>query len=252
MMHSKKYLQLFSVLCFWLITSTQVFAAYPDPVDDYVNDFANIIDEDYTNMIQSRLKSLESETGIEMVVVTINAMRDYDSALQYGLKNFAKKLFNQWGVGQLPDNDGVMILVSVKDKMVRIHMGKGYNHRYDSEMKTIISETIAPEFSQKNYAEGLYRGAMAVMSEITRPPTLWDKHKWYLIFVPIGTLLFGAGISLLRKGQKGWGWALITVGGTILASLLLAFLSSKDDEDHYQEGFGGGSSDDDGAEGTWD
>lgn len=74
------------------------------------------------------------KTGIEAVVVTINSIGDYQTG-DATIEAFATNLFNTWGIGHKKENNGVLILVAVKDRKARIELGKGYGREYDSAMK---------------------------------------------------------------------------------------------------------------------
>lgn len=134
-------LRFFSMWCFGLtlLVNASLFASaqYPNPVDDYINDFAQVIsDKDKMELTKTLIK-LEKQTDIEMVVVTVKSMDDYEED-QTNIEQFAKQLFNHWGVGKLPANDGVMLLVAIDDKKTRIQLGDGYKNQYDKSMKSII------------------------------------------------------------------------------------------------------------------
>lgn len=240
------------VITLALCVSLQASASnYPKPLDEYVNDFAGVIDEDSKSILRTRLKDLETETGIEMVVVTIKKMSLYDTQFPLGISVFSQRLFNKWGVGQQPDNDGVMLLVSTGDRKVRIQMGDGYNNQYDSEMKTIINEVITPELAKKQFGQAALAGTTAIIGEITREPTFMETNGAVLIFGGGALLALSIAISLFRSGKKGWGWAFLGLFGFLLGGFLLALFNNRD-QDNYQEGFGGGTSSDSGADGSWD
>lgn len=242
------------VITIALFVSSQVSAAnYPEPLDEYVNDFAGVIHEDSKSILRTRLKDLETETGIEMVVVTIKKMSLYDTQFPLGISVFSQRLFNKWGVGQQPDNDGVMLLVSIGDRKVRIQMGDGYSNQYDSEMKTIINEVITPELAKKRFGLAALAGTTAIIDEITREPTFMETNGAVLIFGVLALLALSIAISLFKSGKKGWGWAFLGLFGFLLGGFLLALLNNRSqDQDNYQEGFGGGTSSDSGADGSWD
>src|SRR3990167_6177853 len=89
--------------------------SYPTPSDDYVNDYAYVLNAPDAEQIRKMLKDLEYQTGIEAVVVTIPSVNSYQTA-DDSLESFATNLFNTWGVGHKRANNGVLILVSIEDR----------------------------------------------------------------------------------------------------------------------------------------
>ena len=82
--------------------------------DFYVNDSAGVLDNSLKNYIISTNKSLYSQTGAQIVVVTVNSL-DGDA-----IEDYANKLFRQYGIGDSKKNNGVLILLSIQDRKCRI------------------------------------------------------------------------------------------------------------------------------------
>jgi uncharacterized protein len=134
---------------------------YPERIDPYVNDFASLLTEDHATSLRSLFSELKSDNGVEIVVVTLDSIRDYGTGDE-SIEAFATNLFNMWGIGDGQKNDGVLILVAWKDREVRIEVGAGYGSTLNSDMKTIIDEQMIPAFRNENYSQGVYDGARAV------------------------------------------------------------------------------------------
>jgi len=151
---------------FLLPCVAQAQQAYPEPISLHVNDYADVIRVGTRQLIDNAFSDLKEETGIEAVVVTINSIHDYDTG-DRTIESFATNLFNEWGVGDSEKNDGVMILVAVKDREVRIEVGSGYGRGQDANMQEVIDEFMLPSFRLGNYSRGIYRGSLAVVGMLT-------------------------------------------------------------------------------------
>ncbi|MEL6793919.1 MAG: TPM domain-containing protein, partial [Pseudomonadota bacterium] len=81
---------------------------YPDYREVYVNDFADLLDAEREDRVRDMLIEVKDRAGIEFTVVTISRMSDFDWNGE--IEPFATGLFNQWGVGDAEENDGVMLL----------------------------------------------------------------------------------------------------------------------------------------------
>ena len=192
---------------------------YPDYTELYVNDFADLLDARQEEAIRAKLRELRDEAGIAFTVVTIGSLSDYGHV--GAIEPFATGLFNTWGIGDAQRNDGVMMLVAVSDRVMRIEVGSGYGRSKDAPMKEIIDERILPLFRQDDYAAGIDRGVDYVIHDLTGSwpgefdaggaDRLWNRVKsgagsvvetlgnWLLLLLaPVGV----AGAFLLRKAHR--------------------------------------------------
>lgn len=155
---------LFVGFLFFLTTSIAFAQTYPDYTEVYVNDFAYLLSVEEEEVIRGKLKELKAETDIEFTVVIIDRMSTYghDGAIE----SFATGLFNYWGVGDATRNDGVMLLVSRLDRVLRIEIGSGYGDGKNDAMAAIIDEKIVPLFRDDEYEKGINRGVDAIIREV--------------------------------------------------------------------------------------
>jgi uncharacterized protein len=152
------------VLVIALVLSVSPVAAqdgYPERLDPYVNDFASLLSDEHASSLRSLFSELKSDNGVEIVVVTIDSIRDYGTDND-SIESFATNLFNTWGIGDGQKNDGVLILVARKDRAMRIEVGAGYGNSLNADMQAIIDEQMISAFRNENYSQGIYDGARAV------------------------------------------------------------------------------------------
>jgi len=157
------------LLAFAFLASVPIAYAqgsYPAPIDLYVNDFAGLLTRQHAEQIRAWFAELKRETGVEAVAVTINSIGDYNTG-DTTIESFATNLFNTWGVGDKEKNNGVMILVAVRDRKVRIEVGAGYESTLNAAMQEVIDEHMLPAFRRNDYSQGIYDGARAVIQKLT-------------------------------------------------------------------------------------
>jgi uncharacterized protein len=142
--------------------ATQAEAGYPKSKDQYVNDFAKLLTAEDAITIRTSLAGLRDGAGVQAVVVTIRSIHGYGTSDQT-IESFATNLFNKWGIGDRKRNDGVLILVAVKDRKVRIELGSGYGESYNEQMQSVISQRMLPHFRRKNYSLGILEGTDSVV-----------------------------------------------------------------------------------------
>ena len=142
--------------------AAQAQTGYPEAKDLYVNDFAKILTAEEGATIRSTLARLRNDLGIEALVVTIRSIQNYKTG-DRNIESFATNLFNKWGIGDRQRNDGILILVAVKDRKVRIELGFGYRESLNFQMQSVINEQMVPHFKNKNYSLGIIEGTNAVV-----------------------------------------------------------------------------------------
>ncbi len=239
--------------------NTSHFAPYPAPDNGYVTDLAGLLSQPQEEEIERWLWQTESRTGVEFAVVTIDSIRDYPATEKTTIESFATGLFDTYGIGNLPENNGVLLLVARRDRKARIELGAGYGRTRDGDAVRIMDNDIIPYFKQDAYAEGIRSGVKAVMLEFggVRVGT-----NWPLIILLVAIPIVGAiAYSLFRSGKRGWGWVAVGLLIMLIMALLavVATISRHMPQDSsggwssggFGGGFGGGSSGGGGATGSW-
>lgn len=139
---------------------------YPEPLETHINDFANVLLPDTEDRLRGLLADLKAEKDIEVVVVTIGWMENYSTGDQT-VEAFATHLFNTWGIGSGQFSSGVLLLVAVDDRKVRIEVGSMYETILDEPMQGIIDEFILPAFREGDYAGGVVQGVRGIYYQMT-------------------------------------------------------------------------------------
>jgi uncharacterized protein len=235
--------------------AVEQYAPYPQPDSGYVTDAARVLSPAEEERIEQWLKKVEDQTGTEIIVVTIGSIADYPGTDNSSIESFAMALFNRWGIGNRPRNDGVLLLVAIRDRKARIELGGGYSRARDRDAERIMRDVIVPRFRKGDYPGGITAGVKAIVAEFT---SMRIGIRWDLIVIPIVVIiLLATGISLIKNGRRGWGW--VFVGLALLLSLVLVYLvvamsrasKSSDWAPGGSGGFGGGFSSGGGATGSW-
>lgn len=227
------------------------YAPYPQPDAGYVTDHAGLLSVDEELRLERWLLQVEEKSNVEIIVVTINAMSDYKGSDNKSIESFATALFDTYGIGNMPKNDGVLLLISRDDRKARIELGKYYGRYRDDDAIRIMQEVIIPEFKRDDYAAGITNGTKAIIEEFAG---IHVTFPWYIVWVGLAALAcLLIGVSCIRSGKRGWGYVFI---GLAIILFLLALYLLKEILKHSQTagnsgGFGGGSSGGGGATGGW-
>jgi uncharacterized membrane protein YgcG len=190
------------VAVWWLFGSAVVCAAkgYPRQQDPYVNDYAGVIVQQDLQRIRTMLVDFKQRSGVDTTVLTISSINDYGTG-DKSIESFAHGLFNTWRIGDGDANKGVLLLAAVKDRKVRIELGKSYGHLYDGRMKEIIDQQILPAFKQNDYSRGILQGAQAVTRVISGPPVKSSaaghtESDWWEVLLPFAVIAGFLGLAV--------------------------------------------------------
>lgn len=148
-----------------LLVITKLFGiSIPQPTSyKYINDYVGIVSEDYFKKIISLGKELEEKTGAQVTVVVLKTIGDAT------IEEYAVELFRKWGIGQKGKDNGVLLLVAVDDRIMRIEVGYGLEGAIpDGKAGRIRDEYIIPYFKEGNYSKGIYYGYLAIAREVAK------------------------------------------------------------------------------------
>jgi uncharacterized protein len=136
----------------------------PPELTQPVNDFATVIDDASARAMESLIRSLQQATGDVVVVATVDTFSPYADIREYAVKMFENR---GRGIGERGRDNGLLILLAVKDRQVRVEVGY--------ELEAFITDGFAgetsreemiPSFRRGSYGEGLLAGTSRIVSRI--------------------------------------------------------------------------------------
>jgi uncharacterized protein len=205
-------LALLGALCLLPISAALAQSAYPERADRFVNDTARLLTDADRVAMRARQQNLLATRGVELVVVTIRSLGDYDVP-ERTIEDFATKLFNTWGIGDRDRDDGVLLLVAAEDRKVRIEVGSGYGAGYDAAMKRVIDDTILPPFRVGDYSQGIAAGVDGITAALEAPPAVANSAQ------PAPAESLGAANPAVQAGDDASNIPLYVGGAGALGAL---------------------------------
>ncbi len=139
----------------------------------WINDFANVLDVKTKKRLTALCKELDKKTNAQIAVVTI------DSIGKTPIGDYARLLFNQWGMGHKEDNRGMLVLLAVKEHMYFISVGRGFEALFPNERAAKIGSAMTP-YLQK----GLYGAAVSHSVDEIADIIAKDRH---VVLTPLST-----------------------------------------------------------------
>jgi uncharacterized protein len=157
-----KFLKLLFVLVLFLISVNSVFALNIPQYKGRVNDFAQILSSDFKTKLEQELAQIEISTTDQIAVVTVKDLQGTT------IEDYSEQLFQKWGIGQKGKDNGILLLVTVKERKVRIEVGYGLEPTItDGRAGEIIRNQITPEFKKGNYEKGIQNGVDKINQYLT-------------------------------------------------------------------------------------
>ena len=134
-----------------------------------VVDQAGVMSPDSKSNIETKSKTLEDKSGIQLVVATVKSLQGSD------IETYANQLARFWKLGEAKKNNGVLLLVAPNERKVRIEVGYGLEGTLtDALSSVIISSAIVPRFKNKDFSGGIERGVDGIIDVLSGDSAEWQ------------------------------------------------------------------------------
>lgn len=203
-----KYFRFFLWILFLPVGVTASRAATELPaLQGRVNDYAGQLSADQAAQLESLLRSYEQESSNQLVLAIVPNMAGET------IETYAVRLFEKWKLGDKKRDNGVLLLVSLEERRMRIEVGYGLEGRLtDAISSAILQETLMPSFRQGRYFEGIFRAFQQIIAATQGEYQGASKSSFsgrkamggggvilFVIFVSVMLLLS-------RRGRRGAYW----------------------------------------------
>ena len=136
---------------------------FPEP-KGLVNDYVGVSSSDQASRLVTTLSAHEKKTTTEIAVVVVRSIQP-----ETNIDAYATALFNQWGIGKRHKDNGVLLLVALHDRKVRLEIGKGLVREIPDDVAArILAEHVIPAFKKGQYAEGITSGVAAITERLEK------------------------------------------------------------------------------------
>lgn len=251
---------LFAVFSFTLAGAQKVLPR-PNP-PRLVNDAAGVLSAGQAAQLEQKLVALDDSTSNQIAVVILKSIGDG------GIEDYATRLFREWGIGNKKTNNGVLLLIAIDDRKVRIETGYGLEGAIpDITASEIIHNEIAPSFKKGDYYTGIDKAVDALSKAAAgeyktardRPANSGNSHTGAGSILGFLVMLVVVIIFISRGGRGGGGGGLGSIANAIILSSLMnggrssggGWGGGGGGGGGGFGGFGGGSSGGGGASGSW-
>jgi len=207
-----------------LVAASPVFAyTKPGNASGFVNDFAGIFTTEQKLNLETKLSGYEKQSTNEVTVVTVkNLGGDY-------IENYAEKLFKDFGIGKKDKNNGLLLLIALEDREMRIEIGYGLEGDLtDAESASIIRNVLTPAFQEGDFYGGVNTAIDLIINKLSGQALIMPLAKPninvnfnFLFFIFF--FVFSFFSSVLARSKSWWAGGVV---GALCGGLFGLFLGS--------------------------
>lgn len=183
------YILLFSVC---VSANTEI----PSPTDRFfVNDYADVLDSETENYIYEIGKAYNNSGGTQVCVLTM------DSIGSESLEEFSLETARKWGIGDKDKDNGVLILLVMDSRDIRIEVGYGLEGILnDGKCGRFIREA-SPLLSDGDFSGGIKMLYESVVGELEDPQPYEEDGFTGDSMLIVGLAVFLIIMSLFFGGR---------------------------------------------------
>ena len=185
------------LLCIFFLASAGWSLGIPS-LTGRVVDQAHLLPSSVISNLNTALADHESKTSNQVAVLTLTSLEGHP------LEEFSHQVATAWALGKKGTDNGVLFLIAVKEKKVRIEVGYGLEGTLtDAKSSRIIRHEVVPRFRTGDFSGGVIAGTHAILATIegtyvnTPSSTENSEHmglwEFFGLAVIVGTL---AGLFL--------------------------------------------------------
>ncbi|WP_394854634.1 TPM domain-containing protein [Leptospira ellisii] len=136
--------------------------APPIPIlQTQITDTTSTLTDKQKAVLTSTLVAFEKRKGSQIAVLLVGSTEDWT------IEEYAVKTFETWKLGRKGVDDGILIVVAIRDHKTRIEVGYGLEGAVpDVVAKRIVSDFMIPHFREGDYYTGITEGIDRLIAKI--------------------------------------------------------------------------------------
>jgi len=141
------------------LTTQAALALDVPPLRGHVNDLAGLLSAGERQALEAKLTSHEEATGQQLALLTIKSLEGQ------ALETYAIDVAEKWKLGRKKQDDGLIMLIAVDDRKMRIEVGYGLEGDIpDAFASSLIREVMQPAFRGGQFGAGIDRSFDLLMA----------------------------------------------------------------------------------------
>jgi uncharacterized protein len=223
----------------FLLVSALAYALEVPPLTGRVVDRAGALPPGAVASLAAQLAAHEQRFGNQVAVLMIPSLG------REPLEDYSHRVATTWRLGQKGQDNGVLLLIVIHDRKIRIEVGYGLEGTLtDAKSARIIRNEIVPRFRAGDISGGVAAGVTAILGTIegtyapkdgadVPAPAEHGSLEMFMLAVFVGIVIglivggqwkpggiVGSLVAFLMSSPLGWFLAFVA-GGLVLSVLLL-------------------------------
>jgi len=153
------------IVAAFVVFFVSLFARADVPIpkfDQRCKDLAKIMTEDERLDLDRRLVAYEQATGNQIAILVIKSLDGEP------IEDFAFRVAKEWKLGGEEKDNGILITAAIKERRVRIEIGKGLEGDLtDLEASLIIRDQMRPFTKQERWHDGFQAALGAIEKKLS-------------------------------------------------------------------------------------
>lgn len=183
-------------------------------ITHYVNDHASLISSAVKSELEAKLSSFDRETSNQIVILTVKNLQGRP------IEMVSIQTANHYGIGHKKNNNGVLFMLSIEDRAMRIEVGKGLEGALTDVASAHIIDSARAHFSAGKFDAGFIQVAQDLMKatkgeyEPPEPYYFSHEHPFITLFGVIAAII--AAEYFLRKDPDKILMHAISIPGSLI------------------------------------
>lgn len=157
-------MNLVCLLLFTLLFSPQVEALSVPQLSRPVADLAGVISNDDKNEIENIIHEANDANLVQIAVLIIPSLEEES------LEEYSIKVAEKWQLGTAKDDNGILLLIAMKERKIRIEVGNGIEGFITDAYASRRIDEMKPYMRESNYA-GAIKNVVASIIETAKNNT---------------------------------------------------------------------------------
>ena len=203
-----KYLAIF----LFLLSFSDHFVAKEVPTLLPVVDQAGVLSRQDQSQLTNALVQIKKRTGNEVAILIVSSLEGE------AIEDYSIKVTDEWKLGAEEEDNGILFLISIQDRKMRIEVGQGLEGDLPDARAGQIIRFIQPYFKRGEYKSGIVLGVSKIVENIgeklTNAPKV--KNRRSEVGNPIFLLFLFFIVSFFFRGRGSSG----LLAGALVGSMM--------------------------------
>jgi len=179
-------------------------------------DIGNLIDKEGKDVIEGLINGVDPEIAEYAVAIIPKMKIGMFSTVDESAKTYAMTLQDEWGVGSKEHQNGILVFISVDDRVTFISRGKGLESKLTDDNLDSVVDHMRKYLRQQQYGKAIESAILETKDIasgviIASPPDP-NKYSAILVFVVLSGVIVGVACCIqqaesrqlteLKKGQE--------------------------------------------------